>query len=79
MRTECILKSYSVPVPPNAVFQRVLLATCLVFPISRISYGQDESNLLINLFKGTLIEMLVFRFFSLKAKYSREVMLEELK
>jgi hypothetical protein len=36
------------------------------FPFSVISYGQEESNLPINLFKGTLIKMLISDFLASK-------------
>lgn len=48
------------------------------FPSPGISYGQDESNLPMNLLKGTLIELFMCRiFFSLGTKCLREVMLDE--
>ena len=76
--TEHIFKSYSASFPKCSVSKSTSgHSSC--FPFSMISYGQDESNLLINHFKSTLIEMLMFKFFSLKTKCSREVMLDELK
>lgn len=78
MRTECILKTYSSGFPKCSV-SKSTSGHLSCFPFSVISDGQDESNLLINLFKSTLTAMLTFRFFSLKTKCSREVMLDELK
>lgn len=46
------------------------------FPLPVISYGQ-ESNLLIHLFKGSVIEMLMFKLFTLQTKCPREVTFNE--
>ena len=78
MRTERILKTYSASFPKCSV-SKSISGHLSCFPFSVISYGQAKSNLLINLFKSTLIAMLMFKFFSLKTKCSREVMLDELK
>lgn len=79
-RTECImfLKTTLCQLPKHSV-SKSTPGHWSCFPFPGISYGQDESNLVINLFKGTLIEMLMFRCSSLKTKCSREVTLDELK